>query len=199
MTELDPAPILGVLGALAGIANTIPYIRDILRGTTRPHRGTWLIWAILAVIACLSQRAAGASWSMIMTATQAILTAVVVVLATRYGQGGIDRRDMSLIAIAAAAVAGCVLAHQPAVAIACVIAADLTALAMMTPKAYHDPHSETLTTYALASVGGALAASAVDTPDPSLLAYPIYYCIINAATAILLHRRRAALTGPPAP
>lgn len=68
---------------------------------------------------------------------------------------------------------------------------------MMTPKAYRDP-TETLTTYALASVGGALAASAVDAPDPSLLAYPIYYCIINAATAILLHRRRAALTGPPA-
>ena len=198
MMELDPAPILGVLGALAGIANTIPYIRDILRGTTRPHRGTWLIWAILAVIACLSQRAAGASWSMIMTATQAILTAVVVVLATRYGQGGIDRRDVSLIAIAAAGVAGGVLASQPAVAIACVIAADLTALAMMTPKAYSDPHSETLTTYALASVGGALAASAVDTPDPCVLAYPIYYCIINAVTAILLHRRRAALIEPPA-
>jgi alkylhydroperoxidase/carboxymuconolactone decarboxylase family protein YurZ len=198
MMELDPAPILGVLGALAGIANTIPYIRNTLRGSTRPHRGTWLIWAILAVVACLSQRAAGASWSMIMTATQAILTAVIFVLATRYGQGGIDTRDMSLIAIAVAGVAGCVLAHQPTVAIACVIAADLTALAMMTPKAYHDPYSETLTTYALASVGGALAASAVETPDPSLLAYPIYYCVINAATATLLHRRRAALAEPPA-
>lgn len=101
MTELDPAPILGILGALAGIANTIPYIRNTHRGRTRPHRGTWLIWAILAVIACLSQRAAGASWSMIMIATQAILTAVIFGLATRYGQGGIGRRDMSLIAIAA--------------------------------------------------------------------------------------------------
>lgn len=198
MTDLDLAPVLGVLAAVAGIADTIPYIRDIVRGSTRPHRGTWLIWAILAAIACLSQRAGGASWSLIMTATQAILTAVVFALATRFGEGGIDTRNVPLIAIAAAGVAGWVLAHQPTIAIACVIAADVSALAMMTPKAYHDPHSETLTTYALASVGGAFAAAAVGTPDPSLLAYPVYYCLINAATAILLHRRRAALAVPPA-
>ena len=41
------------------------------------------------------------------------------------------------------------------VAVACVIAADLGAAAMMTPKAYRDPHSETLATYGLASVAGA--------------------------------------------
>jgi hypothetical protein len=80
------------------------------------------------------------------------------------------------------------------VAITCVIAADLAAVAMMAPKAYHDPHSETLATYALASVGGALATAAVDAPDASLLAYPTYYCLINAATALLLYHRRAVVS-----
>ena len=53
----------------------------------------------------------------------------------------------------------------------------------MTPKAYRDPHSETLAMYALASVGGALAAGAVGTFDVSLLLYPVYYCLANAAIA----------------
>ena len=53
---------------------------------------------------------------------------------------------------------GWVLAREPLVAVACVIAADLSAAAMMTPKAYRDPDSETLAMYVLASVGGALAA-----------------------------------------
>ena len=35
-----------------------------LRGATRPHRGTWLIWSVLAIVVCLSQRADGASWSL---------------------------------------------------------------------------------------------------------------------------------------
>jgi hypothetical protein len=197
MTDL--APVFGVLAGIAGIADTIPYVRETIRGSTRPHRGTWLIWAILAVVACLSQRADGASWSLLMTATQAILTALVFVLATRYGEGGVSTRDLSLLAVAAAGIGGWVLAHDPTVAIACVIAADLVGVTMMTPKAYHDPHSETLTTYALASIGGALAATAVDTLDAALLAYPVYYCMINAATAVLLYRRRAIVSVCAAP
>ena len=62
----DVAPVLGVLAGLAGIADTIPYVRDIVRGTTRPHRGTWLIWGTLAIVVFCSQRADGASWSLIM-------------------------------------------------------------------------------------------------------------------------------------
>ncbi len=73
---------------------------------------------------------------------------------------------------------------------ACVIAADLSAAAMMTPKAYRDPYSETLSTYALASVGGALAAGAVGALDVSLLLYPLYFTLVNAAMALLIATRR---------
>src|SRR5262249_23983139 len=47
MTELAPA--LGLLAGALGIFDTLPYIRDTVRGATRPHRGTWLIWGMLAV------------------------------------------------------------------------------------------------------------------------------------------------------
>ena len=70
----DLAPILGLLGGAVGVADTIPYVRDTVHGSTRPHRGTWLIWGVLAIVACASQRADGASWSLVMTATQAVLT-----------------------------------------------------------------------------------------------------------------------------
>src|SRR6476661_7523564 len=163
------APVLGILGGLAGIADTIPYVRDTLHGSTRPHRGTWLIWGILAIIACLSQRAAGGSWSVLMTATQAILTGLVFLLAIRYGEGGMSATDLSLIALAGAGVVGWILAREPVVALGCVIAADMIAIAMMTPKVHRDPHSETLPTYVLASLGGALAAGAVSQVDLSML------------------------------
>ena len=74
---IEIAPALGVAAALVGIADTVPYVRDTMAGTTRPHRGTWLIWATLAVVVCLSQRADGASWSLLMAATQALLTGLI--------------------------------------------------------------------------------------------------------------------------
>ena len=189
------APILGVLGGMAGIANTIPYVRDTVRGTTRPHRGSWLIWSVLAVIACLCQRADGASWSVLMTGTQAILTGLVFLLAIRYGEGGMSATDLSLIGLAGVGVIGWILSREPIAALGCVIAADLIAFAMMTPKVRSDPHSETLSTYALASLGGAFAAGAVSEPDLSMLLYPAYFCLVNGATALLIHRRRTILSG----
>src|SRR6266545_5648515 len=148
----DLVPILGVLGGVASIANTVPYVRDMLRGTTRPHRGAWLIWTVLAFVVYLAQRADGASWSLVMTGSQAILTGAVFLLAIRRGEGGMTTADLSLIAVASAGVIGWLVARQPVVAVTCVILADLSAMAMMTPKAYRDPGSETLSTFALAGV-----------------------------------------------
>jgi hypothetical protein len=192
------APVFGVLGGVAGVANTIPYVRDTVRGNTRPHRGSWLIWGILAIVACLAQLADHASWSALMTGTQAILTGMVFLLAVRYGEGGMSARELALIALASAGVIGWVLVRAPVVAVGCVIAADLIGCAMTVPKVRRDPHSETLSTYALASLGGGLATVAVGMLDVSLLLYPAYYCIVNAAMAILIHRQRAlvAHTGP---
>jgi hypothetical protein len=187
---LDLAPILGVLGGVVGVADTVPYIRDTLRGVTRPHRGTWLIWGVLAIVVCVSQRADGASWSLVLTGSQVVLTGLVFVLAIRHGEGGLAAVDVSLIAVACAGVVGWILAGEPVVAVACVIVADLSAAAMMTPKAYRDPYSETLAMYALASVGGALAAGAVGALDVSLLLYPVYYCVANGAMALLIGMRR---------
>jgi len=184
------APILGVLGGLVGIADTIPYVRDTVRGATRPHRGTWLIWGVLAIVASISQRADGGSWSVVITASQALLTGLVFLLAIRHGEGGLAAFEVSMLAIAFAGVAGWLLAREPIVAVGCVIAADLSAAAMMTPKAYRDPYSETLSLYVLASIGGALAAGAVGALDVSLLLYPIYYCVANGALAALIAMRR---------
>jgi hypothetical protein len=187
------APVLGVLAALVGIADTVPYVRDTVRRSTRPHRGTWLIWGVLAIVVCFSQRADGASWSLVMAGTQAVLTTAIFVLAVRLGTGGVSATDALMITVAAAGVAGWLIADEPVVATLCVVAADLIAAAMMVPKTYRDPGSETLSTFGFASLGGALAIGSVGAIEPTLLLYPAYYCIVNGAIALLIFLRRRAL------
>src|SRR3954466_5981618 len=135
------APVFGVLAGIVGVADTIPYVRDILRGTTRPHRGTWLIWSVLAFIVCLSQRADGATWSLTMAGTQAVFNGAIFVLAIRRGEGGASIADKVMLAIASCGVLVGLLPDEPFVATAGVIAADLIALSMMLPKTYRDPDS----------------------------------------------------------
>jgi hypothetical protein len=189
------APVLGVLAGLLGVANMVPYVRDTIRGATRPHRGTWLIWGSLAIVVWLSQRADGASWSLMLAGGQVVLNGIVVLLAIRRGEGGMSAPEAAMLGLAGGGVIGWIVADQPIVAIACVIAADLVATALMAPKTYRDPGSETLVTYVGASVAGALAAGAVGALDVSLLLYPVYYCLVNIANAILISHRRGALAG----
>jgi hypothetical protein len=188
----DIAPALGVAAALIGLADMVPYVRDTVRRSTRPHRGTWLIWTVLAVVVSLSQEADGASWSVAMAVTQAATNGLVLALAIRLGTGGLSALDASLIALAGAGVGGWLLAGDPLTATACVVVADLVAAAMMVPKTWRDPGSETLSTFAGASLAGALSAVAVAAPDPSLLLYPAYYCVVNGVLALVIVGRRGA-------
>jgi hypothetical protein len=193
MIELELVVVLGLAAGVIGVPDTIPYVRDTLRGSTRPHRGTWLIWGVLAVVVSLSQYADGASWSLVMAGVQAVLTSLIFVLSIRRGEGGVSPTELTMIAIASAGVAGWIVADEPIVATVCVVAADLIGAALMVPKTYRDPESETLVTFAFASLGGALAAGAVGAVDVSLLLYPVYYCVINGAIALLIWERRSAL------
>jgi len=186
-------PILGVLAGVLAIADTIPYVRDLVRRRTRPHRGTWLIWSVLAVVAFFSQRAGEASWSLIMVGAQAAVTTLVFLLAIARGEGGVSREERLLTALAGGGVIGWLVAGAPVVATVCVVVADLIGIALMVPKTYRDPGSETLATFALAALGGALATAAVGALDPALLLYPAYYAVGNAAIALLIVTRRRAL------
>ncbi len=186
-------PVFGVVAGLLGVLDTIPYVRDMLRGSTRPHRGTWLIWSVLACTVCFSQRADGATWSLVMATTQAVLTTGIFVLSVRWGYGGVSIGDLAAVGIAGSGVLVWLTADEPVLATLCVVGVDLVAVLMMVPKAYRDPHSETLSTFTLGSLSGLFAAFAVGVPDLSLLFYPVYYCAVNGALAVLIVRRRAIL------
>jgi uncharacterized membrane protein YidH (DUF202 family) len=189
--------VLGVLSALLAVVDTVPYIRDIRRGTTRPQRATWLIWSVLGVAAFAAQAAGGTNWSLVMIGTQAVLMTIVFILAIPGGEGGLRRIDLAMLALAAIGLAGWAIADEPVVATVFVVIADAIGLGLMVPKTVRDPESETLLTFALASFGALLATIAVGTLDPALLLYPGYMAIGNGLIAAIIWtaRRRS----PPQP
>jgi len=130
-----------------------------------------------------------------MAGVQAVLTTLIFLLAIRRGTGGLSGPEIAMIAIARGGVVGWIAIDEPLVATVCVVLADLIGAGMMVPKTYREPESETLVTFAFASLGGALAAGAVGALDASLLLYPVYYCVVNGAIALLISTRRAALSG----
>lgn len=195
-----------LVGGAMGIVSTLPYLRDTLRRSTVPHRGTWLIWGVLAMVAVESHRADGAHWSLVPLVAQAAGTCVVLALSLRMGSGGVSRVEMALIAVAGLGVVGWVAFDDPTIATACVIAADLIAALMMLPKTWREPGSETMATFVFAALGGAAMVGSVGSWSVSLLVYPLYFAAVNAALAGVIAYRRgfsrgdtlARLAWPPA-
>lgn len=144
------------------------------------------------MVAALSHGAGGGRWSLLVLRGQAGGTLVVMVAAVRGGAGWVTRTNLVMLALAALGVLGWQMLSNPTAATACAALADGTGLVAMLPKAWNDPHSETMATYALAGATGLLAALAVQSWDPELLRFPVYFCIGNAATAGCIARRRRA-------
>jgi hypothetical protein len=183
----------GILAGILQLVASAPYVRDILRGSTKPQRATWTIWTTLSFVVLASQWASGATWSLALTIGQAFSCGVIFVLAIRRGVGGVSRVECALLAIAALGIAGWQLAGDPAVATCSVVVADLIGVALMLPKTYRQPGSETLSTYAIGVVSTVFALLAVDSLAPSLLIYPLYILVADAAVVAIIFVRRRAL------
>jgi hypothetical protein len=183
-------PLLGVAAAVVALVDLVPYVRDTLRRLTRPHRGTWLIWSVLGTTGFASQLADGGTWSLLMVGVETGSTVLVFALSLRFGRGGVGAYDVCLTSTAALGVAGWAVSSHPVVATTFVVAADAVGVAMMLPKTWRDPWSETLSTYSLAGTAGLLSAAAVGAMDLSLLLYPVYFAIANGGTAAVIAYRR---------
>jgi hypothetical protein len=194
MADAPVLAIVGLSGALLAFLDPIPYVRDILRGRTRPYRASWLIWSALGVLTFCSQVADGGTWSVAAVGVQAASTIVVFALSIQCGQGGARRTDAALLLLAAGGALAWRLSSEPVLATLFVIAADAVAVALMLPKTWLDPWSETRSSYVLASASGVLSTIAVGTLDAALMLYPAYFACANGVTAVVItvarHRTR---------
>lgn len=183
----------GILAGILQLVATAPYLRDVLRGTTTPQRATWTIWTTLSLVVLASQWASGASWSLVLTLGQVVSCSGIFLLALRRGVGGVSPLELSLLGIAALGVVGWRLAGDPTVATCSVVAADLVAVALMLPKTFRNPRSETLETYVIGLVSTVFAVAAVGSGDASLLIYPLYLLVADGAVAGMIFLRRRAV------
>jgi hypothetical protein len=183
----------GVLSGALALVATIPYARDILAGKTKPHRGSFVIWTTLGSIAFFTQLAAGATWSLAFPALDTFMTAFIALLSIKHGSGGINRRDVTGLTLAAIGLVLWYFTKQPLLALLITIGIDAVGTTLTVLKTFDAPHTETFSAWLLSSLGGLSAALAVSHWSFALLVYPLYIFLANAAVdaAILLGKKRA--------
>lgn len=96
---------IGLFGALIVAASATYYFVDVLRGSTRPQRASWSVWAFVGVFGFATSDAGGAGPGAYAAGVDAIACAATFLLSlsARYGKPGGRRVDWLLAAVALAA------------------------------------------------------------------------------------------------
>lgn len=186
--SFPPSPAAwGLLSALLCFFAFLPYLRDTLFRTTRPQRASWLIWSVLSSIAFAAQVYEGASASLWFAGAQVAGTVNVFAASIFRGTGGItSRRDCAVLSVAGIGLVLWYFTDTAAYALAITIAISLLGGTVTVAKAYARPESETGVTWLLSLFGSITAMFAVGTPDPVLLAYPVYLFVLNGAILVAM-------------
>ncbi len=64
--------VLGIAGSLVGVVSYVPYFRDMLRGTTKPHPLSWFVWGLVSAIAFAAQIVSGGGLGALTTGITAL-------------------------------------------------------------------------------------------------------------------------------
>lgn len=185
--------VAAFLSTAIAIYCTIPYIVAILRGKTKPHQLSWLVFVIMNGIVLFSQYFEGGRQSILIALTFFIGSLIVFLLSWKYGTRDTSRWDRLLFIFALATVVLWLLTRSNAFAIWLTVLIDFAATTMMILKVRSEPFSEEPLPWFLAIVAYVFSClSLTGSHDYILYVRPVFggfVCDGALLLAILLYRK----------
>ena len=118
---------LALASALLTACCVVPYLLDIRRGVTRPHRTSWFVFAVLATVAAVSQAISGADAGAWLAAGSAIGFSAVFAASIRHGVGGTSTLDRLTLVVAGVGTVAWLVSDRPLLAVVGVVGDEKTA------------------------------------------------------------------------
>ena len=131
--------VLLLSAAAITLASVIPYIRDIIKGTTKPNIVSWITWTLLTGIATVAEFSAHEYTTAFYTASAAVTTGMIVVLGFKYGYARYTAFDIVCQVMALVGFALWWIFNNPTLAVVASVTIDFIA-ALPTIRRMERPH-----------------------------------------------------------
>lgn len=188
--------ILGIIAAVMFIIADSIYIRDIFKGTTKPQRMGWGIATLLNAITLANQIACGATDSLWFFGAAFIIVGLIFILSFKHGTGGRSKNDFIVLAISLMGILLWILFSDPIFSIIGTVVAMSSLMMLNFAKAKTNPHSETLSTWFLATISTLLNTVAVGEWNIDLLVIPFWAGILQGYMSYLIWKCRKSSAIP---
>lgn len=176
-----PAVSLNLIG-------TAHYIAAVIRGTARPNKVSWLLWAVVPGIAFAAEVSEGVGLESVMTLVVGLapLTVFLTSLAVPRSYWRLRASDFVCAGVSLAAVAAWRMTRDGNTAIVLSVIADAAAGLPTVRKAWRHPDSENALTFLLATGSAAITLLTVRTWGFANYGFPLYMLIASATLYVLI-------------
>lgn len=171
-----------------------PYLRSILRGTTRPHVFSWVIWACTTLVVFLAQHQAGGGAGAWPIGVSGAITALIAVLAfLKRSDVTVTRTDWWFFSAALSSLPLWYATSDPTWAVVVLTLVDLLGFGPTVRKSYAAPHSESLAFFGLFAARNAIAVAALERYSVATVLFPGVIAMACVLLMLLIVYRRRSL------
>ena len=187
--------LLSAVAIVLTLVAFLPYIRSILRGNTRPHVFSWVIWGsttFVVFLAQLADRGGVGAWPI---GISGVITLCVAVLAyLKKSDATITRVDWLFLGMAMTALPFWYVTADPLWAVVILTAVDVLGFGPTIRKAYSFPHEEPLTFYLIFIVRNVIAIAALEHYSLTTILFPAATAVACLLFILMVaYRRRLAV------
>ncbi|HEY4964112.1 MAG TPA: hypothetical protein VIH90_05445 [Candidatus Saccharimonadales bacterium] len=177
---------VGVLSGLIYIVGDIPYIKDVIKGRTKPQRISWALFFGLNVINLANQIALNAHSSLWLIYSWTLVTFIIFALSIKKGVGGKSRIDIICVSGAILGLILWALLKTPLASLYCNLLVGIIAFIPTIKKAYVSPGTETKISWLTATIAAVLSTISVGRGDSTLLLIPVCSAILSGTIFTIL-------------
>lgn len=189
--------LIGFIATIIAIYAYWPYLLGILKGRTKPHIFSWILWGFLMGVACAAQISEGAGPGAWVTGYFSVSSLAIALLAIRKGERHIMRSDWATFVLALAAIPLWLATDDPLGAVILVSGIDILAFVPTIRKSWRKPDEEVAQTYVLCVASLGLSILALESANLVTVLYPAVLVIMNGLLSliILVRRKATGITG----
>ncbi len=184
---------LVVLSALITIVGAARYIRNTLRGQTKPNLVTWSMWALAPLVGTGAALSAHADpWTIVRIFLAGFLPVLVIVAVIIKPQGywKLTPFDILCGVCSLVALVAWLFAGKPVLAVVLAAAGDGFAAIPTIIKSWKHPETETGFTFIMSLVSILLVIPSIPNLRVENWAFQIYLVVCNSLLVIAVYRKR---------
>jgi hypothetical protein len=192
------------VGSAIGALGAAVYLRDTLRGTTKPNRVTWLLWAVAPLLAAAVELDEGVGLRTLPTFMVGFMP-LLVFIGSFHNPASVWKIRRIDYACGAVSVVGTLIwlvTRNGILAISAAIAADFMAGVPTLTKSWTHPETETVHTYIGAVISMLIVLLTIQNWSFDVAAFPAFIVCMGSVEVVLvgfrpgprLRARRSAAT-----